>query len=232
MPTLQAIVFDLDDTLYPEHAYVQSGFRAVAAWAERQFGVPSESGSAMLQGLFAFGVRGDTFNRWLESWGLLSDEHLSQAVQVYREHRPVISPYPEVNELLPRLHNGYRLGLVSDGYLEVQRNKWTSLGLGAYFDSVVFSDELGRDAWKPSPQPFLALLKKLCVSGEQAVYVADNPRKDFLGARSAGMRTIRVRRPEGLYSVEEPASPASAPELEITTLTQLETVLPVIGGSS
>ncbi len=232
MPTLQAVVFDLDDTLYPEHAYVQSGFRAVAAWAERRLGIPYTSGAVALQGLFAAGVRGDTFNRWLEGFGVAPDERVSQVVQIYREHRPEIAPYPEVRGLLPRLHDHYRLGLVSDGYLEVQRNKWASLGLGVYFDGVVFSDELGRAAWKPSPQPFMRILEKLSVAGENAVYIADNPKKDFLGAKHVGMRTIRVRRAEGLYSTEEPASPAHAPELEIENLTQLAIVLSTIGGLS
>jgi putative hydrolase of the HAD superfamily len=231
MPTLRAIVFDLDDTLYPERSYVGSGFCAVAAWAERQFGIPSTLGAAALQRLFESGVRGNTFNRWLEGFGLGSDEHISQLVQIYRTHQPNIIPYPEVMELLPRLYGRYRLGLVSDGYLEVQRKKWAALGLNAYFDGVVFSDELGREAWKPSPQPFATVLEKLSVPGEDAVYVADNPRKDFLGAKRAGLRTIRVRRAAGLYSAEEPLSLAHAPELEIENLTQLEKVMSVIGGS-
>jgi FMN phosphatase YigB (HAD superfamily) len=36
----KAIVFDLDDTLYAETDHVLSGFKAVAAWAERRFGIP------------------------------------------------------------------------------------------------------------------------------------------------------------------------------------------------
>jgi len=231
MRTLRAVVFDLDDTLYPEHSYVLSGFRAVAAWAEQHLGIPYPIGSTALQRLFESGVRGNTFNRWLEDFGVGSDEWESQLVQIYRAHRPDIAPYPEATELLPRLHGRYWLGLVSDGYLEVQRNKWASLGLNAYFDGVVFSDELGREAWKPSPRPFSEILLKLCVAGKEAVYVADNPKKDFLGAKRLGMRTIRIRDSEGLYSADEPPSPAHAPELEIANLTQLEKVLSVIGGS-
>jgi putative hydrolase of the HAD superfamily len=232
MPTLRAVVFDLDDTLYPERSYVLSGFRAVAAWAEGQLGIPYSTGFAVLHDLFASGVRGNTFNRWLEHFGRDSTtERISQLVHVYREHQPDISPYSDVAELLPRLRARYRLGLVSDGYLAVQRNKWTSLCLSAYFDGVVFSDELGPQAWKPSPQPFTTVLLKFSIVGKDAVYVADNPRKDFLGAKQVGMRTIRVRRVEGLYHAEEPPSPAHAPEVEIQNLTQLENVLSQIGGS-
>jgi FMN phosphatase YigB (HAD superfamily) len=34
----QGIVFDLDDTLYPERGYVLSGFKAVASCAEARLG--------------------------------------------------------------------------------------------------------------------------------------------------------------------------------------------------
>ena len=40
MPALRAVVFDLDDTLYPEHAYARGGYRAVAAWGEERLGLP------------------------------------------------------------------------------------------------------------------------------------------------------------------------------------------------
>src|SRR4030066_168009 len=36
----RAIGFDLDDTLYPERAFVLSGFGAVAGWIEAAVGLP------------------------------------------------------------------------------------------------------------------------------------------------------------------------------------------------
>jgi hypothetical protein len=38
----RAIVFDLDDTLYPERDYVLRGFRAVAAWSDPNLGIPAD----------------------------------------------------------------------------------------------------------------------------------------------------------------------------------------------
>jgi len=225
MPAWQAIIFDLDDTLYPERAYVLSGFRAVAAWAEKHLGIPQHHSFDELRRLFEDGVRGDTFNRWLESHGLKPDDLVPQMVQVYQEHDPHIAPYPEVPELLQRLRQRYRLGLVSDGYAEVQRRKLAALGLTPCFDALVFSDEWGREAWKPSSRPFEIVLKRLGVTGSEAVYVADNPHKDFLGARQVGMWTVRVRRPDGLYSHLEPPSGEHAPNVEIETLNDLETSL-------
>lgn len=221
----QAIVFDLDDTLYPERDYVRSGFWAVACWTEVNLGISRHQSFAELLQLFAAGVRGDTFNRCLENHRFEPDKWVPHMVQVYRDHRPDITPYPRVPELLRRLRQIYRLGLVSDGYLEIQKRKLDSLRLAPHFDALVFSDEWGRDAWKPSSQPFEIVLARLGVTGPKAVYVADNPFKDFLGARHIGMRTVRVRYSEGLYSHLEPSSAEHAPDADIATLDCLEWTL-------
>jgi len=52
------------------------------------------------------------------------------------------------------------------------------------------------------------------------VYVADNPRKDFIGARQLGWRTVRVRRDGGEHHRYE-ASVAEAADVEIASLREL-----------
>lgn len=221
----QAVIFDLDDTLYPERDYVLSGFHAVAEWAEMQLGIPAEQGWAELHTYFEAGIRGDTFNRWLTQHGLEPEPLVTQLVKVYREHQPHIAPFPEVLALLTRLRCAYRIGLVSDGYLEVQQRKITALALAPYFDAMVFSDEWGRAAWKPSPHPFKVALKRLQVVAAQSVYVADNPAKDFLGARAAGLATVQVLRADGEYAARLPPSAEHAPDRVIATLDELELTL-------
>jgi putative hydrolase of the HAD superfamily len=107
----------------------------------------------------------------------------------------------------------------------VQQRKLTALGIGPLFDGVVFSDELGRDHWKPSTLPFELISERLGVKPEQAVYVGENSLKDFLGARQAGMRTIRVLGPAGFYTYESPPSVEHAADLEIDSLAHLEEAL-------
>ena len=68
---VNVVLFDLDDTLYAERDYVFSGFEAVARWAEPRLGLPAKESSAELRRLFDCGVRGNTFNRWLESHQIL-----------------------------------------------------------------------------------------------------------------------------------------------------------------
>jgi len=225
----QAILFDLDDTLYPEREYVFSGFRAVAAWAEVRMGIPQAQGVKELIGLYQAGQRGHTFDVWLQGHGKQQEAPVERLVEVYREHVPTIAPYPGVTELLNSLRGHYRLGLISDGYLAVQQRKLAALGLAHYFDAVVFSDEWGRAAWKPNPCPFEAALERLGdMPPTLTIYVADNPKKDFIGARQLGIKTIRVRYPYGMYCDTAPESAAHQPDLEITTLKDIGQALQVL----
>ena len=221
----QAIVFDLDDTLYPERNYVLSGLHAVADWAEAHLNIPSATAFADLKHLFDQGVRGDTFNRWLSANRIANDGLAPQLVQVYREHEPSLTPFPKVMELLALLRKDYRLGLVSDGFLLVQQRKLAALGLAECFDAIVFSDEWGRAAWKPSTIPFEVVSQRLGVCSSHSVYVADNPIKDFLGARRVGMFTVQVCRPDSEYIAQLPPTPEHAPHVTITSLDELTSIL-------
>ena len=225
MSRWQAIVFDLDDTLYPEREYVLSGFRAVAAWAEAHLGIPSGDGFAELRDLFERGVRGDTFDRWLSARAMEPRDLVPQLVRAYREHEPLLAPFPEVPQLLHSLHQSHRLGLLSDGYLAVQQRKLAALGLAHHFDAIVFSDEWGRQAWKPSTTPFEAILERLECAASQTAYVGDNPLKDFLGARRAGLFTVWVHRSGGEYAAQSPPAAEYAPDLTIDGLSTLRAVI-------
>jgi putative hydrolase of the HAD superfamily len=224
VPRLTAVVFDLDDTLYPESAYVRSGFRAVADEAARLYGVPADEGYAELERLFEEGVRGDTFDRWLRARDI--DGDVTELVRAYRSHAPTIEPFPEARPLLTGLReHGYALGMLSDGEPTVQYGKLDALGLRDLFDATLVSGELGRDAWKPSPRGLLMLLERLGVEPAETVYVSDNPAKDFKAARDAGMRSIRVRRERGIYAELEPASQEYAPDAEARSLDEVESLV-------
>jgi putative hydrolase of the HAD superfamily len=224
MTRWRAILFDLDDTLYPERDYVLSGFRAVADWAQGRGGIPAEQGYAELTRLFERGVRGDTFDRWFAGFGQTNKQLVSEAVRVYREHAPQIQPYPEVPPLLQRLKPRFKLGIVSDGYADVQKKKLDVLELEKWFDVIVFSDELGREAWKPSPLAFQKACETTAVLPSEAVYVGDNPKKDFIGARRAGVQSIWLRLERGVYGSFAPESQEYDADLTVTSFEQLESI--------
>jgi putative hydrolase of the HAD superfamily len=222
MNNLQAIVFDMDDTLYPEQDFVLSGFRAVADWAAVNLGIEAKLGSSTLTNLYHQGIRNNTFNQWLDLHQITKPDLVPDLLEVYREHLPQIQPLPESIELLQQLSTKpYKIGLVSDGYLAVQQRKWAALNLDSFFDAVVFSDSLGRDNWKPSTAPFKLVLEQLNVAPEFSVYIGDNPRKDFFGARQLGMQTIQVKRAKSEYGDFQPPALAYAADITIDSLARV-----------
>ena len=223
-----AVIFDLDDTLYLEQDFVHSGFRAVAARLAGECGHGPQELFDLLEGWFRRGIRGNTFDLLLKRIKLQKEGLLDELVHLYREHEPRINPTPEVPGLLQSLEKKYALGLVSDGYSITQRRKLDALGLVDHFQTLVISEELPDKARKPSPRPFWTALESLGVAPERAVYVADNPEKDFLGARRAGLASVRVRRPQGIYSHLEPVDRRHAPDMELTDLIDLESMLSIL----
>jgi putative hydrolase of the HAD superfamily len=228
MGRFKAVIFDLDDTLYPERQFVRGGFEAAARWVSSQSDCSSERCAEELVTLFDRGERKRTFDVWLESAGLpvtLS----SGMVEAYRQHRPCLTLHDDAGASIEHcLQSRVATGLVSDGFLDVQRRKVTSLGLATMLKTIVLSDEFGRAFWKPSTKPYLVAVERLGVLPGEAVYVGDNPRKDFKGARASGLKSVRIRRPDGIYASEEAEDRGAEPDCELTTLAKLHEALAVL----
>ncbi|WXG39726.1 MAG: HAD-IIIA family hydrolase [Candidatus Freyarchaeum deiterrae] len=102
--------------------------------------------------------------------------------------------YKGAPELLKELkQKGYKLGLLSDtdvapGWKE---NRFKASGLAKFFDTYVVAGETTPEA-KPSPQPFLEVLKRLDIKPEQAIHVGDSQQTDIQGAKAAGIDAVWI----------------------------------------
>ena len=65
---IRAVVFDLDDTLYPERSFAYSGFEAVAEWLKGRMSCRFDPAARMVE-LFEKGDRGQVFDRLLAELG-------------------------------------------------------------------------------------------------------------------------------------------------------------------
>ena len=193
MSGLRAALFDLDDTLYPERSFVDGGFRAVGRFLGPRLGRSPGTIARRLKVLHDRDGRGALFDTLFADLGVHEPELVPAAVLVYRTHRPRLRPFDGVVAGLDRLRaSGLRTGLVSDGLASVQRAKLAALpDVARRLDVVVMTDELGAGHAKPASTGFLVACRLLDVDPSTAVYVANDPRKDFAGARSAGLGTIR-----------------------------------------
>jgi putative hydrolase of the HAD superfamily len=223
---ITTVIFDLDDTLFDEIDFCRSGFRAAA----QHIASLSDAHSAddVFAALWKSSVTGDhgsTFNVALAALGIPYDNGMiGKLVEIYRTHTPTLTLPPESRATLENLKDRYTLGLLTDGFLPTQRLKVQALGIEHYFKAILYTEELGREFWKPSPRGFEMLLGRLDARAEQTVYVADNETKDFIAPNRLGLLTIQLRRPSRLH--KQPSSlPDGAPKLKIDRIGDLAGVL-------
>lgn len=185
------IVFDLDDTLYDEIDFVRSGFRAVA---QRVHPTRAAEIERFMNATFDAEGSGAVFDATIARFDLAWS--VGDMVAHYRAHQPDIAMPDTRAAVLACLRSRFTFGLVSDGPHVTQRNKFERLGLGGLIARPVFTSEIG--APKPSKTPFGAVMVHNPTERD-FVYVADNPKKDFIGPRGLGWKTIRFRNPRGIY---------------------------------
>ncbi len=198
---MKAVIFDLDDTLYPEIEYVFSGYREVAKkLAMRQIDSEDALYERMKQ-LF----REDSkmvFNRLLDVYGIKYEKaDVIELIDIYRNHLPEIHYHEDAMSAIDLIREkGIKTGILTDGYAVTQRQKLKALKADDIFDVIVVTDELGREAWKPSKVGFEKAAEELDCTLKDMIYVGDNPNKDFYVSRTAGVRTARITRENGVYT--------------------------------
>lgn len=183
-----AVIFDLDDTLYPEKEYVRSGYRKIAAFFQKPE-MEKELWSAFEQGKRAIDFV-------LEKYQMMDQKE--KALEIYRFQRPEIHLYPGVSEMIQRIGRRKKTGIITDGRPEGQHAKLDALKI--IVDEVIITDELGGMEYrKPNETAFRLMQKKLNVPYEKCVYIGDNIRKDFIAPKKLGMQCIWFRNTDGLY---------------------------------
>ena len=192
LKNIDVVLFDLDDTLYPEKEYVRSGFEAIAAAYPNVLNMADKLWNAFLNRLPAIDI-------------VLKCENLTaekdNCLRIYRFQEPDIHFYSGVRSMIERIRKGKRLGLITDGRSEGQRAKISALGLDLLMDKIIITDELGGIEYrKPNPKAFILMKEYFNVEYERMVYIGDNLNKDFIAPDILGMKTIFYKNPNGLYS--------------------------------
>jgi putative hydrolase of the HAD superfamily len=200
-------IFDLDDTLYAERSFVESGFRAVAIWLLDRFGWdPNESVRVMLDTLERHG-RGAVFNSLLSSRQVASVGLVHECVRVYRHHSPNISLTKNAEHILSDFISP--IYLVTDGHKLVQQNKVRALQIEHYFKKIFITHCYGIKHAKPSTYCFNIIRHIESCDWIDMIYVGDNPAKDFVNLTPLGVCTIRVMTGEHKNVIAKPGFEAS-----------------------
>ena len=185
---VDAVIFDLDDTLYSEKQYVKSGFNEISSWLN----IPDLANEMWC--IFESG--GYAIDSALKAYGLSNKKQ--EALELYRSHIPHIELYSGVREMLDRISQNKDIGIITDGRPEGQRAKLEALKIN--FDKIIITDELGgTDYRKPNPHAFERMREWCNIDYNKMVYIGDNIKKDFIAPKRLGMQCIWFKNEDGLY---------------------------------
>ena len=185
------LIFDLDDTLYEELSYVKSGMKAVSNYINNRFQIPALNSYKKMVNFLEVDGREKVFDKMLNDYRLNKKEYVNECLAIYRSHTPTISLYDSAKRCLDRFDHISKY-LVSDGNKIVQKNKVDALALNKWMKRIILTHQYGLKYKKPSPHCFFVISKIEHSLTTNMVYIADNPRKDFVGIKPYGFKTIRV----------------------------------------
>jgi putative hydrolase of the HAD superfamily len=196
----KAIMFDLDDTLWPIAPVIVQAEESLFAWLRQN--APRVAERFTIDGLRQ--ARLELLARQPEfhlDLGKLRRAGLHAAFQEAGEDaakvelamlhffdaRNAVTPYEDVLPGLARLQGRLLVGSISNGNADLK-----AIGLSHHFKVSVAAHELG--VAKPDAAIFLEACRLLEVAPEDAVYVGDDILLDVQGAQRAGMRAVWMNR--------------------------------------
>ncbi|CAG9606597.1 HAD family hydrolase [Pseudoneobacillus rhizosphaerae] len=196
---VKAVIFDLDDTLISEKQYIESGFQHIAQSFSDKFKKNDQELFQLLMDLFNESSN-NVFNRVHDKLGFnYTKKDIVELVNQYRDHVPTISYFNDVLSCLEYLKDRkIKIGIITDGYANSQRQKLMAIKAYDYFDEIIITDQLGREYWKPHPKSYKLMKEKLEVDFSEMIYVGDNPEKDFFISSIYPIKTVRINR-NGVY---------------------------------
>jgi putative hydrolase of the HAD superfamily len=189
----RGLILDLDDTLYPRERFVRSGLAAVAKHVSVAYRIAADEAYGVMLRASAIQGNGSELQALCRRFDLPADV-IPQLVEIIRTHTPSLFLSDQVADALRLLRaDGWGLAVLTNGLPSVQFRKVAALGLAALVDEIIYAEEHATGG-KPSAAPFRAALKSLELTAAQCICVGDDAARDMRGAKSLGMRTIRVDR--------------------------------------
>ena len=202
MSTIRAVLFDLDDTLWPIVPVIKRAENMLYEWLKLHAPavtqrVTIESMRARRQQLMASDPVYQLDLRVLRRTVLLeafADTGLDvrmvdQAMDVFSKARNEVTPFEDVMPTLERLQGRVILGSISNGVADLH-----AIGIAHYFHASVAAYRVGFA--KPDAAIFQAACEALDVAPEEALYIGDDPLLDVEGAQRAGLRAAWMNRAE------------------------------------
>ena len=199
----QAILFDLDDTLISLRGCESEALQRTlsAAGLLRQlpadFTLVAESFARTSSGYWAARtvdghmqytreqITEHSLRDFLREYSLDVSRSERLAEQYWTEFCRSKALTPGALDTLNHLSRPYRLGMITNGYIDSQRGRLKATGLTRYFDPILISEEVG--VAKPDAAIFELALAALQLGRDEVLYIGDSISHDYQGCLNAGI---------------------------------------------
>ena len=203
---IEAVILDLDDTLYSEWSYIKQGFWAVADRILKDFELHLRYSSndiyGVLKDIFFNYSRVNVFNylnRLIPEIEIRESYIIGELLPTFRFSKRSLECYPDVKPILGQLDRTVKIGMVTNGNTEVQNFKIDLLTIRKYFEKIEISGDYSKEKAKPSTFMLHKLLNIFRVKPYNAIYIGDNPETDRC-AIDIGCNYLRMIREDGMYN--------------------------------
>lgn len=202
MSVIKAVLFDLDDTLWPIVPVIERAENVLYEWLKRH--APAVAREVTIEGMrqrrqelmatdpvYQLDLRALRHAVLVEAFRENGGDiaMAEQAINVFSKARNEVTPFDDVLPTLTRLRDRVTLGSISNGVADLQ-----AIGIAHFFSTSVAAHRFGRA--KPDASIFHAACEALGVAPHEAVYVGDDPLLDVQGAQNAGLQAVWMNRPE------------------------------------
>jgi FMN phosphatase YigB (HAD superfamily) len=205
MKSIQALIFDLDDTLMDTFGQLVPEAHRQACLSMQKAGleVPLEHLLEKRWALIKSHPR-EEVNRLLAYAFECRDEAVIQAgIDTYfNPFFETLEPFPGVYEMLDTLRQDYALFLLTSGIPEAQQRKVEALNLSTYFNELVYAP---LDKERAKYKAIQDIVHRYHYRFDQTVVIGDRINNEIVAGNQLGCYTIWIQQGECLgISPEEP----------------------------
>jgi putative hydrolase of the HAD superfamily len=127
------------------------------------------------------------YSHLLDELNLPADGVRDEVVELTRTSANWCDIRPGTREVLLRLREKYRLGVISNADGKIA-HVLAHCGIADCFESITDSGIVGKE--KPHPAIFQAAIKSMAVEPRASLYIGDVYAVDFLGSSAVGMQSM------------------------------------------
>ncbi|MDC5706193.1 pyrimidine 5'-nucleotidase [Vibrio europaeus] len=125
------------------------------------------------------------FKEWADKLETTTSELNSSFLEAMAD---ICTVLPGAKELMEAIHGNARMGIITNGFTDLQAIRLEKTGMSQYFEHVIISEEVG--VAKPDTAIFSHALEKMGMPCKSKVLmVGDNQHSDILGGLNFGIET-------------------------------------------